>query len=39
MRATAPRRDLLDGALGPTLVPDIDLHVMRRGQSLAGLTG
>lgn len=36
---TAQHRDLLDRALGPELVPDIDLNVMRPGQSLAALTG
>jgi UDP-N-acetylglucosamine 2-epimerase (non-hydrolysing) len=36
---TAQHRELLDRALGPDLAPDIDLNLMRRGQSLAVLTG
>lgn len=36
---TAQHRDLLDRALGPELTPDIDLDLMRPGQSLAELTG
>lgn len=37
--ATAQHRELLDRALGSELTPDIDLNLMRPGQSLAKLTG
>jgi UDP-N-acetylglucosamine 2-epimerase (non-hydrolysing) len=36
---TAQHRELLDRALGREFVPDIDLDLMRPGQSLAKLTG
>lgn len=37
--ATAQHRELLDQALRPfSIVPDVDLHLMRPGQSLADLT-
>lgn len=36
--ATAQHRELLDRALGAELSPDIDLDLMRPGQSLAALT-
>ncbi|GAO39033.1 UDP-N-acetylglucosamine 2-epimerase [Sphingomonas changbaiensis NBRC 104936] len=36
---TAQHRELLDRALGSGLTPDIDLNLMRPGQSLAVLTG
>jgi UDP-N-acetylglucosamine 2-epimerase (non-hydrolysing) len=36
--ATAQHRELLDRALAPELVPDIDLNLMRPRQSLATLT-
>jgi UDP-N-acetylglucosamine 2-epimerase (non-hydrolysing) len=36
---TAQHRELLDRALAPELTPDIDLNLMRPGQSLAALAG
>src|SRR4051812_35433952 len=37
---TAQHRELLDQALAPFgIVPDVDLDLMRRGHSLADLTG
>jgi UDP-N-acetylglucosamine 2-epimerase (non-hydrolysing) len=36
--ATAQHRELLDRALGPELMPDVDLNLMRHGCSLTALT-